>query len=106
MYEKLNDYAAQVCAACQEVLDKHALPAIAEHTGSLWQILFMSERPRSYADIMKGDAAAAIRLDTECVKRGIYTLPGVRRFFSTVHGEAELQDTVTILDQACRALSA
>ena len=106
VYEKLNDYAAQVCSECQSVLDTHKLPAIAEHTGSLWQILFMSKRPRSYADIMNGDAATAIRLDTECVKRGIYTLPGVRRFFSTMHGEAELQDTVTILDQACRALSA
>ena len=66
----------------------------------------MEQTPRSHADMTAGDAAAGRRLDTECMKRGIYALPGVRRFFSTAHGEAELEDTVRILDAACRALTA
>ena len=103
-YERLNSYAETACAACQAVLDRHGLTAIAEHTGSLWQILFMAARPSSQADIMAGDAAAMRRLDAECVKRGLYALPGVRRFFSTAHGEAELEDTLRILHDACRAI--
>ena len=104
-YERLNGYADRACAECQKVLDRHNLPAIAENTGSLWQILFVTEQPTTQADIMAGDSAAMRRLDTECMKRGIYALPGVRRFFSTVHGEAELEDTLRVLDEACRAIA-
>ena len=104
-YERLNAYADRACAACQTVLDRYGLPAIAEHTGSLWQILFMTKRPETQADMMAGDAAAMRRLDAECMKRGLYALPGVRRFFSTAHGEDELADTLRILDAACRAVA-
>ena len=65
----------------------------------------MARRPESQADIMAGDGAAMRRLDAECMKRGLYVLPGVRRFFSTAHGEAELEDTLRILDAACRAFA-
>ena len=54
-------------------------------------------------DINDGDAMR--RFDSECMKRGIYALPGVRRFFSTAHGEPELEDTLRILDEACRAVA-
>ena len=105
VYDALNSFADDACAACQTVLDRHALPALAENTGSLWQILFMTKRPRRQADVMASDMAAARRLDAECMKNGIYALPGVRRFFSTAHGSAELEDTLRSLDTACRALA-
>jgi glutamate-1-semialdehyde 2,1-aminomutase len=104
VYERLNRYADEACAACEEVLDRHGLSALAENSGSLWQILFMKSPPRTQADMMAGDTAAMRRLDTECMKRGLYALPGVRRFFSTAHGEAELEDTLRVLDEACRSL--
>jgi glutamate-1-semialdehyde 2,1-aminomutase len=103
-HDALNAFAAEACGACQQVLDKRGVPAIAVHSGSLWQILFMKRPPRSQADMLAGDAAAMRRLDTECMKRGIYALPGVRRFFSTAHGEGELEETLRVLDSACRAL--
>ncbi len=100
--DRLNAFADSACAECQKVLDRHGLPAIVQNSGSLWQILFMRKPPRSQADMMAGDSAAMRRLDSECMKRGIYALPGVRRFFSTAHGEAELEVTLKILDAACR----
>jgi glutamate-1-semialdehyde 2,1-aminomutase len=103
-YDRLNAYADGACSECQKVLDRHGLRAVAENTGSLWQILFTARRPESQADIMAADATAMRRLDSECMKRGIYGLPGVRRFFSTAHGESELQDTLRILDAACREI--
>ncbi len=104
-HDRLNRYSDEACAACQKVLDRHGLPAVAENTGSLWQILFMKSPPRSQADMMAGEASAMRQLDTECLNRGLYALPGVRRFFSTAHGEAELEDTLRALDQACRAFA-
>jgi glutamate-1-semialdehyde 2,1-aminomutase len=104
-YERLHAYADTVCVECQKVLDRHRLPAIAEHTGSLWQILFMGKRPQTQADMLSGDAAATQQLDAECMKHGLYVLPGVRRFFSCVHGDMELEDTLKALDMSCRVLS-
>ncbi len=101
-YDRLNAYADRSCNEYQKVLDRHGVPAIAENTGSLWQILFMAERPQSQADIMAGDAVAMRRFDGACMKRGLYALPGVRRFFSTAHGDAELDDTLRVLDEVCR----
>lgn len=106
VYEQLDAFASEACTESQKVLDRHGVPAIAENTGSLWQILFMHRSPRNQADMMAGDAVAARRLDAECMKRGIYALPGVRRFFSTAHGERELEDTLRVLDAACRMVTA
>ena len=84
------------------MLDRHGIPAIAEHTGSLWQILFMDRTPRNQADILKSDQASMRKLDTLLMKQGQYVLPGVRRFVSTVHSADDLEETVRGLDAACR----
>ncbi|GIL00551.1 MAG: aspartate aminotransferase family protein [Alphaproteobacteria bacterium] len=105
VHDALNRYSAQACAASQKVLDRHGVPAIAEHTGSLWQIIFTRGRPRSHADMLAGDSAAMRRLDMQCMKQGLYVLPGVRRFFSLAHGDAELEDSLRALDQACRIVA-
>ncbi|NIP75573.1 MAG: aminotransferase class III-fold pyridoxal phosphate-dependent enzyme, partial [Xanthomonadales bacterium] len=105
-YDRLNAASDDFCAEAQKVLDRHGLPAIAANVGSLWQFLFMEHPPRSQADMMAGDAAAMKRLDTEMMKRGQYMLPGVRRFFSCVHGPAEVEETLHALDESCRVIAA
>jgi glutamate-1-semialdehyde 2,1-aminomutase len=101
-YDRLNGFADDLCRETQHVLDRHKIPAIAEHTGSLWQILFTDETPRNQADILAGDQASMRRLDSLLMKQGQYVLPGVRRFVSTVHTANDLEDTVRGLDLACR----
>lgn len=101
-YDRLNAFSDDACRACQKVLDRHGIPAIAANTGSLWQILFMKSPPTTQADMMAGDGAAMRRFDAECMKRGIYALPGVRRFFSLVHGDQEIEDTLKVLDDVAR----
>lgn len=105
VHERMNQYAADMCRACQGVLDKNSIPAIARHTGSLWQILFMAQPPENAADILNSDQAAMRRLDSELVRQGQYVLPGVRRFVSTVNDDQDLEDTVRGLDAACKAFS-
>ena len=101
-YDRLNRFADDLCRETQHVLDRHKIPAIAEHTGSLWQILFTDETPRNQADILASDQTSMRRLDSLLMKQGQYVLPGVRRFVSTVHTANDLEDTVRGLDLACR----
>jgi len=102
-YDRLNGYADDFCRAAQAILDRRGVPAIAANVGSLWQILFMARPPRNQADMMAGDAAAMRRLDTEMMRRFQYMLPGVRRFFSMVHGPAEAEETLRALDESLKA---
>jgi glutamate-1-semialdehyde 2,1-aminomutase len=102
VYDRMNSFADDLCRESQKVLDQHGIPAIAEHTGSLWQILFMDKTPRNYADVLASDQAAMRKLDTLLMKQGQYVLPGVRRFVSTVQTAADLEDTLRGLDTACR----
>ena len=103
VYERLNRYAAELCRESQAVLDRHNIRALACHTGSLWQILFVPKPPTCQADLLAGDPANARRLDEELMKQGQYVLPGVRRFVSVAHTETDLEDSVRGLDAACRA---
>ena len=81
-YDDLHRTTEDLCRESQKVLDRHAVPAIACHTGSLWQILFMARVPVNQSDMLAGDQAAMRRLDSELMKQGQYVLPGVRRFVS------------------------
>ena len=101
-YERMNTFADNLCCESQKILKRHNIPAIAENTGSLWQILFMPRTPRNHADIINSDQAAMRKLDTLLMKQGQYVLPGVRRFVSTVHTEQDMEDTLRGLDAACR----
>ena len=102
VYEALNRQTADFCAEMGAILERHEVPAIAVCEGSLWQILFMSERPRNQADMMAGDSAAMRRFDAELLRRGQYLLPGVRRFVSCVHTTREFEETLRAVDAVCR----
>jgi glutamate-1-semialdehyde 2,1-aminomutase len=88
----------------QDVLDRHGVPAICAGSRSFWQILFMGSEPKTQVDIMNSDGAAMRRLDLELLKRGIYILPGVRRFVASVNSDDDFEATAEALDSACRAL--
>ena len=105
VYEELEATTGWFCTEAQEVLDRHRLPAIAYHVGSLWQILFTDRPPRSHADIMASDIASMRALDIELLRRGQLVVPGVRRFVSTAHGRDDLTVTLEALDDACAVLA-
>ena len=46
--------------------------------------------------------AATRELDLCQMRHGLYVLPSVRRFVSSVHTDKDFDDTLTALDAACR----
>jgi glutamate-1-semialdehyde 2,1-aminomutase len=100
----LHAKSAEATAAFQEVLDSHGLPAIAAGRNSFWQFLFLTAEPVSQTDIMSSDLARMRALDLELLRRGVYVLPGVRRFISAVNTGDDLALTVEALDAACRTI--
>jgi glutamate-1-semialdehyde 2,1-aminomutase len=104
-YDKLHEKSQQLTSALQEVLDRHGLPVIAAGERSFWQILFMTGKPHNQTDIMASDQVRMRELDLELLRRGIYVLPGVRRFVCAVNSDEDFDDTVGALDAACKAIN-
>ena len=103
-YRTLREKADRLTSSLQAVLDDHGLPAIAAGRASFWQLLFMTEEPRSQVDIINSDTALMRRLDLALLRRGVYVLPGVRRFVAAVNSDADIAETAEALDGACRAV--
>lgn len=103
-YDDLAAKSDRLKSLLQGVLDKHGVPAICAGSHSFWQFLHMAEEPRAQTDLMAADMAATRRLDMEILRRGIYVLPGVRRFVAAVNTDEDFAETAEALDQACAAL--
>ena len=103
-YDRLHSRASEIQSRCQEVLDAHNLPALAIGRGSLWQIVFMEKEPEDFGDFIQADMASTRELDLHQRRNGLYVLPSVRRFVSSVHSDQDFEDTVEALDAACLAM--
>jgi len=88
----------------QEVLDQYGRGALVQTAGSLWQILHIDEPPRRYTDLLGSDRAANMALDLETMRNGINMIPGLRRFVSAAHTDADFEQTVDAVDRACRTM--
>ncbi len=101
-YDRLAARTASLAKEIGDVLHRHGRPAIVAAVGSLWQILHIAEPPASYTDLLASDRAADVAFDVELMRRGINVIPGLRRFVSTAHTDADFEQTVEAVDQACR----
>jgi glutamate-1-semialdehyde 2,1-aminomutase len=101
-YDRLHQRAAEIQNRCQEVLDRHGVGARVLGRASFWQIAFMEKDPVDFSDFIHADMASTKNLDQLQMKHGLYVLPGVRRFVSSVHSDDDFEKTEQALDAACR----
>ena len=105
-YDRLHARTETFKGQMQTILDDHGLEARAWGTGSLWQTVFMDRVPTRHADMMKANMTLTKELDRQLLLRGIYVLPGVRRFVSSVHTDDDFAVTYEAFDQACKTVKA
>ena len=67
-------------------------------------VLLVAKGDRCHADLMAADNSRTRALDLALMKNGLYVLPGVRRFVSAAHTDADFEKTLAGLDAACRAV--
>ena len=100
-YSHFNAQCDRSRAALQTVLDRHRIPAKVSGQSSFWQFLFTDNEPANQMEVLAADPDSSKRLDLELLRRNIYVLPNVRRFFSAAHTDQDLSQTVEALDAAC-----
>ena len=104
-YERFHEKCDRFRAAFQEVIDEAGLPARVTGKRSFWQFLFAERDPANQLDVLASDQARSKDLDLALLKQGVYVLPNVRRFFSAAHDDRDLDESVTALKAACRAVA-
>ncbi|MDB3952840.1 hypothetical protein N9452_03030, partial [Alphaproteobacteria bacterium] len=71
---------------------------------SWWQFFASDREPLDYADFLNADMAKTKALDMAWSREKVFVMPNTRRFVSVVHTDEELDEAVTALDAACRAI--
>jgi glutamate-1-semialdehyde 2,1-aminomutase len=104
LYDSLAKRTKSLALGLRDVLGRHGREAIVETVGSLWQILHMTDSPRSYTDLLASDRAANVDLDVELMRNGVNVIPGLRRFVSTAHTDEDFELTIDALDRACQTV--
>ncbi len=103
-YDALANRTGDLAEAIGKLLAFHDRPARVETVGSLWQILHIDESPVSYTDLLTSDRAANVAFDTELLRNCVNVIPGLRRFVSAAHDDADFEQTLEAVATACRTM--
>jgi glutamate-1-semialdehyde 2,1-aminomutase len=90
------------------IFAEHGVPACVQQAGPMWQVFFGLEGPVTRVrQSAENDAAFYQRFQRECQARGVYFHNGwhERWFASTAHTQAEVDQSLAVIDEAARVVS-
>lgn len=89
----------------RDIAARHGVPFSASHAGSMWGFFFRDEPVRTYDDAKLSDTVLFKRFFHAARRRGVSLAPSAfeAAFMSSAHGDAEIAETLTRLDDALGA---
>jgi glutamate-1-semialdehyde 2,1-aminomutase len=89
----------------RDIAARHGVPFSASHAGSMWGFFFRDEPVHNYDDAKLSDTALFKRFFHAARRRGVSLAPSAfeAAFMSSAHGDAEIAETLTRLDDALGA---
>jgi len=108
-YPKLEATNEKLKAACQEIIDRHGLPAYTEGMGAKGCVIFAPEPLREYRDYLtKVDGDLATLAWLYHMNHGIFMTPGVEEEWtlSLAHSDQDLERYVSAFETFARDVTA
>jgi glutamate-1-semialdehyde 2,1-aminomutase len=108
-YRKLEETNERLKAACQDVIDRHGLPAYTEGIGAKGCVIFSPEPLREYRDYLtKVDAELSTLAWLYHMNRGIFMTPGVEEEWtlSLAHSDEDVGRYVAAFEEFARDVTA
>jgi glutamate-1-semialdehyde 2,1-aminomutase len=89
----------------RDIAARHGVPFSASHAGSMWGFFFRDDPVRTYDDAKLSDTVLFKRFFHAARRRGVSLAPSAfeAAFMSSAHGDEEIADTLTRLDDALGA---
>ncbi len=82
-----------------------SIPLQVPGTGPFFQVFFTDRPIRNHHDTLAADAPLAFRFGLELLQRGLFHTPGAKFYVSTAHGDAEVDATLAVIEDALREVA-
>jgi glutamate-1-semialdehyde 2,1-aminomutase len=105
VHDAITARTARLVAGMREIAARRGVPFTAAHAGSMWGFFFRDGAVRSFDDAKESDTALFRRFFHAARERGVYLAPSPfeAAFMSAAHGDAEVGEALSRLDDALGA---
>ncbi len=105
-YTRLDQLGAHFEKGIRQVFTKKGIPHSINRVGSMFCLFFTDREIVNVDDVMKQDLALFKKFFWACLERGVYIAPSPYEtgFLSLAHTEADLDDTLTVFEEALSAV--
>ncbi len=105
VHDAITAQTAVLVQGMRDIAARHGVPFSANHAGSMWGFFFRDQPVHTYDDAKLSDTALFKRFFHAARRRGVSFAPSAfeAAFMSSAHGDAEIAETLTRLDDALRA---
>ena len=100
-YDRLADRTRQLVDGLSAAAKNHGIDFCAQSIGGMFGLYFSKDIPTSFAEVMQCDKAAFNRFFHAMLEEGVYFAPSAFEagFVSIMHGDAELNKTLSAADK-------
>ncbi len=106
VYDQLHRIGARLRSGIEDAGRRYGLPVQALGEDMVFGVRFMeNSHPTSWVDLLENDKTMGARFAAECVKRGILTIPNEKFYISVAHTEADIDQTLEVIDETLKAIA-
>ncbi len=80
------------------------IPLRVPGVGPFFQVFFTDRPITNHADTLAADAALASHFAMELLARGIFHAPNTKFYISTSHTDAEIDQTLAVIEEVLRSM--
>jgi glutamate-1-semialdehyde 2,1-aminomutase len=105
VHDRITRRTERLVQGLREIAARGGIPFTADSAGSMWGFFFRAEPVRSFSDAKTCDVERFKRFFHAALDRGVYLAPSAfeAAFTSDAHSDADVEETLTRLDDAMRA---
>jgi glutamate-1-semialdehyde 2,1-aminomutase len=104
-YERLRAIGARLRAGIVEAGTRHGFAVQAPGEDAVWGVRFTARKPlRTWMDLTTADKELGRAWALEMIRRGILVNPNEKMYISIKHGDADVEKTLAVADEAFAAL--
>jgi glutamate-1-semialdehyde 2,1-aminomutase len=102
LHDRITARTGRLVDGLRAIADRRGVPFTASHAGSMWGFFFRAEPVRDFDEARTSDTAFFKRVFHAARRRGVYLAPSAfeAAFLSAAHGDREIDETLTRLDEA------
>jgi glutamate-1-semialdehyde 2,1-aminomutase len=107
VYERLHALGERLRSGIARRADRLGVPVQVLADGPIAQVFFIAPEADLSTDraLRVADGRKATRFGLECLRRGIFTIPGSKLYLSLAHTDADIDWTLDVMEEALRTVA-